>query len=672
MKINFRLSLLIVAAFAGVAVAVPPSTYRNAIILGGGAVDATTAVSGASDATHYIYWNSADGRAHVVNKDTSTEFAIPQTAVATGGGYATMAYETTPLAQQATVNWSGPGLKCANNSGASRTDCKITPLGYVDATDLAYGADKFGVIDSTTAIKAAVTAAGPYAIIYLPPGTYLTSDTITLGTNYQHVSGAGAGATRIMFQPTTNGKAAIKYTGGSNEQAGGSVSGIALESTDTTHMKIGIEVDDGDEFYAQDVWVGASIGWAGNGSEAFRLRGRQQQTWSRIRGFADLPMHVMSDPNITSPVNCDHLHLSDTYFAAADGYYNMLIDDSIVVTNLTIDGENGWDLGLGGLYWKTTTNDTTDSENIHLSGIRYERPTASTGWGIYIERSGSALELQNLLIEDVSVDGGANGIYLSNVKNATLISNHFGATSGSQTSLDVSGGNVYDLTLLGNYVAAGGAVHFGTMICTLATPVWNVSQNMPSTTFCSDSSTGGARGLKLSPKVTVLNQNLSCASCQLQIGTDGATTNVALGNSGGVFLGGTIEPATNNAVFNGTSGNSWEYVYSYRYNTHPQVIAAASSITIFPGNGLKIRINENHSTTISSLTFNAGNDGDEATVCAAQDSTGGAGLIPSTWTNVRFGGTYTPTAIANKIDCFHFVYDGTAAAWLENGRGIGL
>jgi len=168
-------------------------------------------------------------------------------------------------------------------------------------------------------------------------------------------------------------------------------------------------------------------------------------------------------------------------------------------------------------------------------------------------------------------------------------------------------------------------------------------------------------------------------SCQFQVGAGtgagGPGTYLFRDSSGAVSLtlnpsGVTyLFPATTNAKSLGGSSNYWSNIFAARQTALGQTIAAASSITINPASGSKVRINLS-STAITSLTYTAGNDGEQSTVCVAEDATG-TRTIPTTWTNVRFaGGSYTATATANKIDCINFRFDSTAAAWLETSRAM--
>ena len=72
------------------------------------------------------------------------------------------------------------------------------PIGWINVTDFPYNAVGNGVTDDTSAIQAAITAAGVSGgIVYFPPGTY-NGTTLSLASNVMLV-GAGAGAT-IIYQ----------------------------------------------------------------------------------------------------------------------------------------------------------------------------------------------------------------------------------------------------------------------------------------------------------------------------------------------------------------------------------------------------------------------------------------------------------------------------------------
>jgi hypothetical protein len=168
--------------------------YRSAIIFGNAAATWAGATFGSTSADHGIYWNSADGLPHV--HTTTTEYAIPQTSVALAGGYATADNAGTPLTQRATINFTGSGVSCVDNAGASRTDCSISrcPPGYVCVTEPPYNAVGNCSTNDTTAIQSAITAAGAGGRVWFPttPGgsCYLVTSTLTT-PNFTTLEGPG-------------------------------------------------------------------------------------------------------------------------------------------------------------------------------------------------------------------------------------------------------------------------------------------------------------------------------------------------------------------------------------------------------------------------------------------------------------------------------------------------
>src|SRR5258708_465713 len=83
-------------------------------------------------------------------------------------------------------------------SVAHNADGSIRNL-FVNVTDPAYGADPTGVADSTTAIQAALNAAGSAGggVVLLPPGTYKTSASLVFNNDSVILRGAGFKNTTI-------------------------------------------------------------------------------------------------------------------------------------------------------------------------------------------------------------------------------------------------------------------------------------------------------------------------------------------------------------------------------------------------------------------------------------------------------------------------------------------
>lgn len=72
-----------------------------------------------------IYNDVADGLAKLHKADNT----VVQLGTTSGSAYATVQDEATPLTQRATINFTGAGVSCVDNSGSTRTDCTITSGG---------------------------------------------------------------------------------------------------------------------------------------------------------------------------------------------------------------------------------------------------------------------------------------------------------------------------------------------------------------------------------------------------------------------------------------------------------------------------------------------------------------------------------------------------------------
>ncbi len=97
----------------------------------------------------------------------------------------------------------GQYLPAAHQNGvASVVNANFSRLADLAYNVKAYGAVGNGVADDTSAIAAAVTAAGATGTVYLPPGTYNTTSTTTLvgsSSGGPMFLGGGQGATHIVY-----------------------------------------------------------------------------------------------------------------------------------------------------------------------------------------------------------------------------------------------------------------------------------------------------------------------------------------------------------------------------------------------------------------------------------------------------------------------------------------
>jgi len=105
--------------------------------------------------------------------------------------------EATSLTRRSTLNMTGGGVTCTDNSANGRTDCTIpsVPSGVVNVRD--YGAVGNGSTDDGPSIQSAIDAAGSSGSeVYLPPGTFVVGDCLFVHSN-THLRGSGIDSTVI-------------------------------------------------------------------------------------------------------------------------------------------------------------------------------------------------------------------------------------------------------------------------------------------------------------------------------------------------------------------------------------------------------------------------------------------------------------------------------------------
>jgi Pectate lyase superfamily protein len=112
------------------------------------------------------------------------------------------------------------------------------------------GADPSGVLDSTAAIQAALNAlpAGG-GVVYIPPGIYKVSGTLTNNVTPTYIQGAGRWVTKINFTGTGDCIRMFNPVSGGGGFWGGGVTGLYVNGTSAGAGSTGLHIGDGEQYY---------------------------------------------------------------------------------------------------------------------------------------------------------------------------------------------------------------------------------------------------------------------------------------------------------------------------------------------------------------------------------------------------------------------------------------
>ena len=117
-----------------------------------------------------------------------------------------------------------------HNTDGSHKKHAVTDTGGQVYNVKAFGAMGNGTTDDTTSIINTLTACASGGVVYLPPGTYLISNTINITNNNVTLMGAGAGATTIKAAAGSEGLAMIIVGNGTDTLAHTTIAKILFTS----------------------------------------------------------------------------------------------------------------------------------------------------------------------------------------------------------------------------------------------------------------------------------------------------------------------------------------------------------------------------------------------------------------------------------------------------------
>jgi len=300
------------------------------------------------------------------------------------------------------------------------TDIRVSEVG-VTSNVMGFGAKCDGSTDDRAAIQRAIDVAAPNKVL-LPVGICRINDELLVKQHRVVIEGAGPNASMLLFQPTSNGKSAVRIDlDDATVIVQTRLRGFGIQTTDTTYLKIGINIVDGSDTTVEDIAIGTGGSWrggtsvspfTGTGSIGIKLQGRDFARFRNVISCGAIPLYIANNPNFAS-IDLDHSRFDGFYFIPNGDNPSVYVEDGANLTNVVF--ENGaWVAGGSGFYWPDTTS-VSNSVHLIFRNIRTEQFVSSTcstcSYMIYITK---ASPLRGLRIEDV-IGGDYKGVYLRGV-----------------------------------------------------------------------------------------------------------------------------------------------------------------------------------------------------------------------------------------------------------------
>lgn len=282
------------------------------------------------------------------------------------------------------------------------------------------GADPSGQVDSAPAINKCLESAGPQTAVYFPPGAYKIGSTLQITNNFvtlyadtpasAQLNFSGCGDMVEFSKPRPN----IIFNGGIQNlflYGDGHCTQTAVHVVDSSWISV-----DNTRISGFADATGQSVGVQTNGREGFILHNDYIS--------ANQPILIGVNPD-DGPyyLDADHFHFSNLYTQVIGTNWHITMQNGVVLTNTTIDGENAMVQGCGILRWISISSPDAVSNHLRLSNIRDEQLASGcpSNTDIDIELP---VALQSLIIDNVHLSGpfaaGYTAITLHNVEGVTV------------------------------------------------------------------------------------------------------------------------------------------------------------------------------------------------------------------------------------------------------------
>jgi hypothetical protein len=348
---------------------------------------------------------------------------------------------------------------CAGASLAVAREYNSRTGAAVSVDIRAMGAVCNGIVDDTVAIQAAVNIAGPHNVLW-PALTCKTTDTITISQHRVNIVGTGRHSSYLKFEPTIGGKSGFHFTTGTNSvlyEPG--IYGMTIISANITLQKFGIRATDTSGLVIRDCLIttgtalsggftgGTAISpFTGSGSAGIRLNGREATEILNTKVFADIPLWIDDNPNVS--IDVDHLHVADFYAAALGTNPIVYITSGVNLTHVTFDGYQIWALGGRGLYWVDTTSGQS-SNHLSISNVRGEQVTGTAPY-FQIEHN---VAIYEVTFDNIEIQPPAKGWKLRKTVRTSIRNSNYDGTTDVAIDADTTLGTL----LLDNFFAQAGS-----------------------------------------------------------------------------------------------------------------------------------------------------------------------------------------------------------------------
>lgn len=315
---------------------------------------------------------------------------------------------------------------------------------------LDFGAVGNGVTDDTAAIQAAINSfASGQGRIYFPKGVYLVTSTITIDKDRINLIGTGQWVTQIKFEPTTDDICIFIGKGGEGTTDAGiivqcSVTGMTFFSSNITAKKTALELKDVSLFTCENVSIGSTTQWIGNGSIGVRVRGREGSTFRNMVVQTNRPFVFARNSSYPS-ICLDHFNFHNI-FTACRGHFqsspvydetHFFFEPGANFSNVSFTGFQSWNRGKNGLYYDNSTLASAGSSYaLSIQNVRWEGTFGDddTGYAFYLDH-GSTSWADNISIQNTYIGEIGNGYYFRRCAGITLQNNSWGRNGGEALNI---------------------------------------------------------------------------------------------------------------------------------------------------------------------------------------------------------------------------------------------